>query len=128
VRNGAFISLLEPPPAYEKAVKSCENIKTWPVLVGETGEQHTLLSHPSFSTTTRRSRPKAPSIFFDTTEIDELLVLSVMTMTDEEKRQARETDPRSRDILDKTDSLSQEELMGLHGKIRSMQTRRKDSA
>lgn len=128
VRNGAFISLLEPPPAYEKAVKSCENIKTWPVLVGETGEQHTLLSSPIILYDYPQIAPESPVNFFDTTEIDELLVLSVMTMTDEEKRQARETDPRSRDILDKTDSLSQEELMGLHGKIRSMQTRRKDSA
>src|SRR5579862_3918502 len=39
VQGGEFISLLEPPDAYQDAAQACENIKTWPVLVGEPGER-----------------------------------------------------------------------------------------
>ncbi len=122
VRDGAFVSLLEPPAEYEADVKGCDNIKTWPVLVGEAGERDTLLSSPIILYDYPRIAPESQVNFFDTTEIDELLVLSVMTLTDEEKREMRETDPRAREILDRTESLTPEELMGMHGSIRSLQS------
>jgi hypothetical protein len=40
-------------------------------------------------------------------------------MTDEEKREARETDPRARAILDRVDALSPDDLTALHGTMRS---------
>ncbi|GAC1524825.1 MAG: hypothetical protein NVS2B16_33460 [Chloroflexota bacterium] len=126
VRDGAFVSLLEPPPAYQEAARQCENIKTWPVLVGDAGERHTLLSSPIILYDYPQIAPESPVNFFDTTEIDELLALSVMTLTDDEKREMRETDPRAREILDRTESLTPEELMGLHGSIRSFQSLRRD--
>lgn len=121
VRNGAFVSLLEPPAEYQEAAKRCENVKTWPVLVGEPGERHTLLSSPIILYDYPQIAPESPVNFFDTTEIDELLALSVMTLTEDERREMRETDPRAREILEKTESLTPEELMGLHGTIRSLQ-------
>jgi hypothetical protein len=127
VRDGAFISLLETPPAHQEAARRCENIKTWPVLVGAAGEQHTMLSSPIILYDYPQIAPESPVNFFDTTEIDELLALSVMTLTDDEKREMRETDPRAREILEKTESLTPEELMGLHGSIRSLQSLRRES-
>lgn len=126
VRDGDFLSLLEPPSEYQKAAKRCENLKTWPVLVGEAGDQHTLLSSPIILYDYPQIAPESPINFFDTTEIDELLALSVMTLTDDEKREMRETDPKAREILEKTESLTPEELMGLHGSIRSLQTLRRE--
>ena len=48
---------------------------------------------------------------YDSTEIDEILTLRVMTMTDEEKAQARATDPLAAQIIDRCDSMSPEAML-----------------
>ncbi|MBV9280000.1 MAG: hypothetical protein JOZ41_07965, partial [Chloroflexi bacterium] len=101
-------------------------LKTWPVLAGRPGERHLLLSSPIILYDYPQIAPESPGNLFDTTEIDELLTLSVMALTDEEKREMRESDPRAREILDRTESLSPEQLMKLHGAIRSLQPARRD--
>ncbi|MGI8824863.1 MAG: hypothetical protein ACR2JC_04315 [Chloroflexota bacterium] len=126
VRNGDFVSLLEPPPEHAAEAARCENVKTWPVLVGDHGERDTILSSPIILYDYPQIAPESHGNFFDTTEIDELMALSVLTLTDDEKREMRETDPRSREILERTESLSPEELMSLHGSIRSLQTLRRE--
>ena len=40
--------------------------------------------------------PQSPGDLYDALEIDEILALRVMTLTDEEKAEARGTDPRVR--------------------------------
>jgi hypothetical protein len=65
-----------------------------------------------------RVAPESPGDLFDATEIDQLLVLNILSLTDEEKREMRDSDPRAREILERTESLSEEELMRLHGSIR----------
>jgi hypothetical protein len=124
VQGGEYISLLEPPEMYRAAAEACENIKTWPVLVGEDGERHTLLSSPIILYDYPQVSPESRGNYYDATEIDELLALSVMTLTDEEKQELRESDPRGREILERTESLSQEELMSMHGAVRGLQSRR----
>lgn len=47
-RGGRFVSLLNPPPELRPLAEGCRNIGTWPVLVGELGERHTMLSAPVF--------------------------------------------------------------------------------
>ena len=46
VRDGAFVSLLDPPEWARQAVTSCVNLHTWPVLVGEEGDRDVMLSSP----------------------------------------------------------------------------------
>lgn len=121
VRGGAFVSLLEPPAEYQEAARACENIKTWPVLVGAQGERDTLLSSPIILYDYPQIAPESPGDLFDATEIDELLTLSIMTLTDEEKREIHESDARGREILERTEALSTDQLMKLHGAIRSLQ-------
>jgi len=58
---------------------------------------------------------------FDSTEIDEILTLRVMTMTDAEKAEARATDPRAAEIVDRCDRMSPETLRDLHGVLRDRQ-------
>ncbi len=124
VEGGEFISLLETPEIYAEAAKSCDNIKTWPVLAGEAGDRHTMLSSPIILYDYPEVSPESRGNYYDATEIDELLALTVLTLTDEEKQELRESDPRGREILERTESLSNDELMNLHGAVRGLQTRR----
>jgi len=64
--------------------------------------------------------PESPGALFDGTEIDEILTLRIMTLTDEEKEQMRQGDERTREILERTESLLPEQFMKLHGVIRSL--------
>lgn len=64
--------------------------------------------------------PESPGALFDGTEIDEILTLRIMTLTDEEKEQIRQGDARAREILERTEALSPEQFMKLHGTIRSL--------
>ena len=63
--------------------------------------------------------PESPGDLFDATEIDEILTLRTLTLTDEEKREARATDPRAAAIIDRVDDMPPEMLERLHGAIRS---------
>jgi hypothetical protein len=117
-RGGEFVSLLEPPAEYQEAAGRCENVKTWPVLAGEPGDRHTVLSSPIILYDYPQVSPQSPGNLFDGTEIDELLTLSILTLTDEEKQEMRESDARAREILERTESLTPEQLMQLHGVIR----------
>ena len=64
--------------------------------------------------------PESPGDLFDGTEIDEILALRILTMTDEEKREMRNTDDRARRILERTESLPMEHLAKLHGTLREL--------
>ena len=122
--GGEFISQIDPPEALREAADSCENIGAWPVLVGRVGESVAMLASPIILDDYPAIAPESPGDYFDCTEVDEILTLRVLTLTDDEKRTMRETDPRSRTLLDRTESLSEDDLLRLHGVVRS---RRGDS-
>jgi hypothetical protein len=118
VQGGEFISLLDPPEALQQLAATCENRHLWPVLVGEEGQRHTLLSAPIILYDYPRIAPESPGDLFDGTEIDQLLLLNILTLTDEEKAEMRASDPRAREILARSESLTAEDFMRLHGAIR----------
>jgi len=120
VHQGTFISLLDPPEALQAMAQGCRNIQTWPVLVGNEGECDALLSSPVILYDYPQIAPESPGPLFDGTEIDELLTLRILTLTDEEKAQMRQGDERVREILERTEVLSPEQFMCLHGTIRSL--------
>jgi hypothetical protein len=124
VGRGEFVSLMDPPEGLQEAVRECKNLKTWPVLVGEEGERNMMLSSPIILYDYPQIAPESPGDLFDGGEIDQLLVLNIMTLTDEEKEEMRASDPRTREILDRTESLSSEEIMNLHGAIREFRVLR----
>jgi hypothetical protein len=64
--------------------------------------------------------PESPGDLFDGAEIDEILSLRIMTMTEDEKREMRESDDRARQILERTETLPAEQLMKLHGALRGL--------
>jgi hypothetical protein len=120
VHQGEFTSMLEPPQTLQSLVQECQNIHTWPVLVGDHGEHDTILSSPIILYDYPQIAPESPGALFDGTEIDEILTLRIMTLTDEEKEEMRRGDERAREILERTESLSPEQFMKLHGVIRNL--------
>ena len=128
VTGGEFISLLEPPNSLRTLASSCQNIGTWPVLIGEAGDRDTILSSPIILYDYPQIAPESAGDLFDGTEIDEILSLRIMTLTDDEKREMRESDQRASQILDRTESLPEEQFMKLHGVVRSLRSLKKEAS
>jgi hydrogenase maturation protease len=63
---------------------------------------------------------ESPGDLFDATEIDEILTLRILTLTEEEKREMRESGDHARRILARTETLPEEQLMKLHGALRGL--------
>jgi len=122
--GGAFVSLTDPPPELRAHAEACRNTGTWPVLVGDPGATDTLLSSPIILEDHPRIAPESPGDLFDGGEIDQMLVLNILSLTDEEKAEMRASDPRAAEILDRTEALTPEEIMRLHGTIRDWQVLR----
>ncbi len=121
VGGGEFVSLLDPPQDCEALAANCKNIGTWPVLVGEQDSRQAMLSSPIILYDYPQVAPESPGSLFDGTEIDEILSLRIMTLTDEEKREIRQSDDRAREVLDRTENLPEEQFMKLHGVLRGLQ-------
>ena len=118
VTDGEFISLLDPPEWAKPAAESCRNERIWPVMVGEAGRRDVLLISPIILYDYPQIAPESAGELYDGTEIDEILTLRTMTLTDEEKAEARATDERARKLMDRVDSMPPEMLDKLHGAIR----------
>jgi len=120
--RGQFVSLLDPPQNVEEFVAECANIGTWPVLVGEEGTRDAMLSSPIILYDYPQIAPESPGSLFDGTEIDEILSLRILTMTDAEKQEMRQSDGRAREILERTENMPPEQFMKLHGVLRGLRT------
>ena len=118
--DGQFISLLDPPEDLRSLAAECSNVGTWPVLVGDEGDRNTVLSSPIILYDYPQIAPESPGSLFDGTEIDEILSLRILTMTDEEKHEMRQSDQRAREILERTESMPPEQFMKLHGALRGL--------
>jgi hypothetical protein len=118
--GGAFVALRDPPAHLRRTVDTCEHHRLWPVLLGEAAAQDTVLASPVILDDHPEIAPESPGDLYDATEIDELLTLRVMTLTDDEKRDARATDPRAATIVDRADHLPPEVLERLHGAVRHL--------
>jgi hypothetical protein len=120
VTGGEFVSLLDPPEQFREAASRCRNIGTWPILAGEGGGRSVMLSSPIILYDYAQVAPESPGDLFDGAEIDEILTLRILTMTDEEKREMREGDERTRRMLERTETLPEEHLQKLHGALRGL--------
>jgi hypothetical protein len=120
VAGGSFVSLMDPPPAAKAAAQACSNLHTWPVLVGERGARDVMLSAPIILEDYPAIAPESQGDFCDAAEIDELLTLRVMTLTDAEKREACASDDRARAIIERCDNIPPEIFERLHGAVRSL--------
>ena len=118
IADGSFVSMIDPPEFARAAAAECANVRTWPVLIGANGESDIVLSCPIILQDYPEIAPESPGDLYDATEINEILTLRTMTLTDEEKREARATDPRAAAIIDRVDAMPPEMLDRLHGAMR----------
>ncbi|WP_240203094.1 hypothetical protein [Streptomyces actuosus] len=116
-----FVSLTDPPDDCEEHARACRNVHTFPVLGGEPGCGEVVLSSPILLPDHPQVAPESPGDLHDAAEIDEILTLRTLLLTDEEKREARATDRRAADILDRVESMPPEIFARLHGAIRSLE-------
>jgi hypothetical protein len=118
VPAGRFLSMTDPPEWAAGMVGECVNTGTWPVLAGPEGCRELVLSSPVILYDHPEIAAESAGELFDSTEIDEILTLRTLTLTDAEKREARGTDPRAAALLDRVDHLPPEMLERMHGAIR----------
>jgi hypothetical protein len=118
--GGEFVSLADPPAELAAAAAACDNAGTWPALAGEPGSHDAVLSSPIILEDHARVAEESPGDLFDATEIDEILTLRVLTLTDEEKAELRRTDDRARELLERCESLTGDQLLRLHGTLRGL--------
>ena len=127
-RGGGFVSLIDPPGWAATEAARCTNRRCWPILVGEKPGRDLVLASPIILYDHPEIAPESPGDLYDATEIDEILTLRIMTMTDEEKAAARATDPRARAIIDRSDLMPPEVFERLHGALRGFEVPLRDDA
>jgi len=118
--GGAFLSMTDPPEWARPQVEACQNTGCWPVLAGPEGSRHVMLAAPIILPDHPQVAQESPGELYDGTEIDEILTLRTLALSDEEKAAARATDPRAAALLDRIEALDAPTLAQLHGTIRGM--------
>jgi hypothetical protein len=119
VSGGQFVSLTDPPSMFRAQARACRNVGTWPILVGDPDRRDTMLSAPIILEDFPNVAPESAGDFFDATELDELLTLRVMTLTDAEKTAMSAGDARARNVLERTEAQTEDALRRLHGAARA---------
>ena len=121
VRGGEFVSLMDPPvPSMRRPPRSAamwapgRSWRAWRASATRCSRR------PSSCTTIRSWRRRVPGNLFDATEIDEILTLRILTLSDEEKAEIRAGGERAREVLERSESLGPEQLRKLHGAVRGL--------
>ena len=118
VDDGTFISLLDPPDAAAAVAATCRSDGSYPVMIGD---DDVVLASPIILYDHPEVASQSPGDLYDSLEIDEILALRVMTLTDEEKSEARGTDARAAAVIDRCDNMSADTLSQLHGQMKPVQ-------
>jgi hypothetical protein len=106
ISRGRFLSPLE---------TGAESVNTYPVLTGEAddavlGTTIVLPDHPQLA-------PESRGGLFDSTEIEEALLLHVQTLSDAERAEIERADPAVRDMVARAAAATPEDIMALHGRV-----------
>ncbi|MEW6159355.1 MAG: hypothetical protein AB1813_18165 [Verrucomicrobiota bacterium] len=117
LERGQFFSQTDPPNQLRPFLQHCRNFGAWPVLAGDERARDTMLSSPIILYDFPKVAPQSAGDLFDATEIDELLRLRILTLTDAEKAEMRHTDLQTQQLLEQTESIAPEDLQALHGAV-----------
>lgn len=106
VDRGRFVSALDRP---------CASVNTFPVLAtaGDdviVGAAIVLPDHPQIA-------PESRGGLFDSTEIEEALLLHVLALSDGEREEIERQDPTVREMIARAAAATPEEIIGLHGRV-----------
>jgi hypothetical protein len=113
--GGRFASPISPGPAAAPHVAHCEHVNIFPVLATDSddtvlGATIVLPDHPQIA-------PESHGDLFDATEIEEALLLHVLALSDAEREQIAQQDPKVREMLARADAQGPEALARLHGRV-----------
>lgn len=117
IENGEFISVIEPLKEFKDYSQMLDNINCFPVLVGDKNLRNCVLSAPIILYDFPETAENSFDNFFDGLEIDELMVMNLLALTDKEKEEIKNTDAKTRKILEKIEKVSAEDLLKLHAKM-----------
>ena len=117
VDGGKFLSMTDPPEWARPAVAECRNEGGWPVLADPA--DYVVLFSPIILYDHPELAAESPGELYDGTEIDEILTLRTLALSDDEKAEARATDPRAAALLDRVESMDAQTMARLHGTVRS---------
>ena len=106
VRGGEFVSQIDPPTELRRVSRACQQGGLWPVLAGDKARRDRLLASPIILYDYPQIAPESRADSCDATEIDEILLLRVLTLSDSEKAELRQGDARCRAILARAEALS----------------------
>jgi hypothetical protein len=107
VTGGRFVSPLESP--------GCSSVNTFPVLASPDddvllGAAIVLPDHPQIA-------PESRGDLFDSTEIEEALLLHVQALSDDERAAIEADDPTVRAMVARARAATPEDLARLHGRV-----------
>jgi hypothetical protein len=122
VSGGDFISMTDPPEWAKPAVAECQNTGVWPVLADPEGGRQVVLASPIILYDHPELAPESPGELYDGTEIDEILTLRTLALSDKEKLEARATDPRAAALIDRVEAMDAPTMERLHGTIRALRS------
>jgi hypothetical protein len=106
ISAGRFRSPLDGPPT---------GVNTYPVLASEAddailGTSYVLPDHPQIA-------PESRGALFDSTEIEEALLLHVQVLSDDERAEIERADPAVREMIARAAASTPEEIIALHGRV-----------
>lgn len=113
VLGGRFVTPLENEGAIGAAVQGCSSENIWPCLGGKDDEA--VLGAPIVLPDHAKMAPESLGNLFDNTEIEEALLLHVKVLSDDEREQISSADPAVREMIERADAATPEEVMNLHG-------------
>ena len=111
-----FISHLDPPSQWQSAIDACRNIHTWPIIVDD--DNRALLSSPIILNDHPQINPQSAGDLFDSTEIEEALLLHVNLLSEQEKERICSNDPKLQAMLNKVSSLTPGDLSSYHSMMK----------
>jgi hypothetical protein len=119
--DSEFASIIDPPADVAALAAGCRSRGTWPVLLGRPGRNTSdmLLAAPIILYDHPEIASESPGDFFDGTEIDELLTLRLLTLTDGEKAEIVAAGGPGRALLERTEALGIGATVRLHPSCRA---------
>jgi hypothetical protein len=116
--SGEFVSLLDPPEQLRDAAAICRQTGVFPVLAGDPGERRAVIVSPIVLEDFPQIAAESAGDFFDSSEIDEMLTLRLLTLSESERQEIQSTSAGNK-ILSRTETLPPEMIRKLHGVFRS---------
>jgi hypothetical protein len=113
--GGRFMSPIAPPEDAATAVMTCANVNTYPVLA--TPEDDAILGAAIILPDHPQIAPESRGSLFDSTEIEEALLLHVLALSDGEREELATADPAVRAMVERAVAATPADIIALHGRV-----------